>query len=126
MSALSASDVPTASASGAGTVLDVVGAVAVGAGCLVVVACAVAAVLVRGVYRRLHLLSPVTSLGGPLIGLGLVLANGVSLTSGTVLLVVGLLALTGPVLVTAVGRVAALRDGLIDGDDGEDGEGEAS
>jgi multisubunit Na+/H+ antiporter MnhG subunit len=84
------------------------------AGSLVVVASSIAAVLVRDFYRRLHWLTPVTSIGGPLIGLALAVTNGWSLTTAVVLLTVALLGITGPVLTAAVGRVAAQRDGIVD------------
>ena len=61
------------------------------AGCLVVVASSLAAVLVRDFYRRLHWLTPVTSVGGPLIGLSVSVANGWSLTTAVVMLTVVLL-----------------------------------
>ncbi|MEV6612170.1 monovalent cation/H(+) antiporter subunit G [Kutzneria sp. NPDC051319] len=84
------------------------------AGSLVVVVSSVAAVLVRDFYRRLHWLTPVTSIGGPLIGLSLAVANGWSLTTAVVLLTVVLLGITGPVLTAAVGRTAAQRDGIVE------------
>lgn len=83
------------------------------AGLLVVVASCVGAVLARGVLARLHFLSPVTSLAGPLIGAALVLSNGWGLTAGADLLSVGLLTLTGPALATATGRLAAQQQGLV-------------
>ncbi|EWM10751.1 monovalent cation/H(+) antiporter subunit G [Kutzneria sp. 744] len=88
--------------------------VLLGAGSLVVVASSIAAVLVRDFYRRLHWLTPVTSIGGPLIGLSLAVANGWSLTTAVVLLTVVLLGITGPVLTAAVGRTAAQRDGIVE------------
>lgn len=84
------------------------------AGTLVVVASAVAAVLVKDFYRRLHFLTPVTSIGGPLIGLALAVENGWGLTTAIVLLTVALLGFTAPVLTAAVGRVGAQRDGIVD------------
>ena len=84
------------------------------AGTAVVVASAVASVLVKDFYRRLHFLTPVTSIGGPLIGLALAVENGWSLTTAIVLLTVALLAGTGPVLTAAVGRVGAQRDGTLE------------
>lgn len=83
------------------------------AGCLVVVASSLAAVLVRDFYRRLHCLTPVTSVGGPLIGLSVSVANGWSLTTAVVMLTVVLLGVTGPVLTAAVGRGGAQRDGIV-------------
>lgn len=84
-----------------------------GLGCLLTVASCVAALRARSVSTRLHYLSPVTSLGGPLIGMALALANGWSLTTALVLLIVVLLAVTGPVLGAATGRSAAQRDGVV-------------
>jgi multicomponent Na+:H+ antiporter subunit G len=84
------------------------------AGCLITVTSAVGAMLVKDFYRRLHWLTPVTSLGGPLIGSALAIANGWSLTTVMVLLTVILLGVTAPVLTAATGRVAAQRDGIVD------------
>lgn len=83
------------------------------AGCLVLVISCAAAMLATSLYVRLHFLTPVTSLAGPLIGLGLAIDQGFSLTSGLDLLIVGLLAATGPVLESATGRVAAQREGRV-------------
>lgn len=84
------------------------------AGSLVVVASALGAVLSRDFYRRLHFLTPVTSIGGPLVGLALAIENGWGLTTAIVLLTVALLAGSGPVLTAAVARVGAQRDGIVD------------
>lgn len=84
------------------------------AGSLVVVASSIGALVVKDFYRRLHWLTPVTSVGGPLIGLALAVANGWGLTTAIALVTVALLALTGPVLTAAVGRVAAQHDGIVD------------
>lgn len=83
------------------------------AGAAVVVVTSLRAVLARGVYNRLHFLSPVTSLAGPLIGLALAINSGWNLTTAQILLIVALLALTGPVLEAATGRLAAQRDELV-------------
>jgi multicomponent Na+:H+ antiporter subunit G len=79
----------------------------------VVVLSSLSAVWLRGVFVRLHFLTPVTSVGGPLIGLGLAVENGWGITTGLVLLVVALLAMTGPVLEVATGRVMAQREGIV-------------
>jgi len=84
------------------------------AGCLIVVASSLAVVLVRDFYRRLHWLTPITSIGGPLIGLSVSVANGWSLTTAVVMLTVVLLGVTGPVLTAAVGRAAAQHDGIVE------------
>ena len=76
------------------------------AGTVVVVGSALATLLSRDFYRRLHFLTPVTSIGGPLIGLALAVENGWGLTTAIVLLTVALLGVSGPVLTAAVGRVA--------------------
>jgi multicomponent Na+:H+ antiporter subunit G len=86
------------------------------AGVAVVLASAAGMLRARALLTRLHLLSPVTTLGAPLIGLGLALANGWNLGSGAILLTVVLLAVTGPVLQAATGRIEAQRQGAIDED----------
>jgi monovalent cation/proton antiporter MnhG/PhaG subunit len=83
------------------------------AGLAVVVLAPLAALRVRHVYNRLHFVTPMTSLGAPLIGLALAIQNGWGLTTAQELLIVGVLAVTGPVLAAATGRLAAQRDGLI-------------
>jgi multisubunit Na+/H+ antiporter MnhG subunit len=82
-------------------------------GASVVVLSSVRAVLARGVYNRLHFLSPVTSLAGPLIGLALAVNSGWNLETALILATVVLLALTGPLLEAATARLAAQRDGLV-------------
>lgn len=84
------------------------------AGVIIAVAAAVGAVFTRDVYDRMHFLSPVTSVANPLIGLALILANGWGLTSAEIVATVVLLAVTGPVLQSATGRLAAQHDDLID------------
>lgn len=79
-------------------------------GCSVVVISSCAMLALRTVYDRLHLLAPVTSLGGPLIGAALVLQNGWGLTSGQIILIVALLALSGPGAGVATARAAHERD----------------
>lgn len=83
------------------------------AGAAVVVATSLRAVLARGVYNRLHLLTPVTSLAAPLIGLGLAINSGWNLVTAEILLIVALLAATGPVLEAAIARLAAQQDDLV-------------
>lgn len=90
--------------------MTVVGGVLIWLGVLVVVLSAVAALVLRPAHPRLHGLAPVTSLGGPLIGAGLVVVNGLNLTTASVVLIVGLLALTGPALTAAMARLAAERE----------------
>ncbi|GEL19083.1 monovalent cation/H(+) antiporter subunit G [Pseudonocardia asaccharolytica] len=93
--------------------MTVVENVLLAAGVLVTVASAVGALAMRSAYNRMHFLSPVSSLGGPLIGAAIAVANGWSLTTALVGFTVFLLALSGPVLEAATGRLAAQREGLI-------------
>ena len=86
--------------------MSTVVAVLLAVGCVVTVTSAITALLVRGTVRKLHHLTAITSAGAPLIGLALVLANGWSLTSGTVVLIVALLTGTGPVLSAAIAHEA--------------------
>jgi multicomponent Na+:H+ antiporter subunit G len=83
-----------------------------GAGALVAVLAALAALRPRTVYPRLHYLTVVTSLAGPLVGLGVALVNGIGLTTATVALITVLQAVCGPILGAATGRLNAQRDGL--------------
>lgn len=96
--------------------MTVVAQVFVFAGVAVVVVSAVTMLRARTLLNRLHLLAPVTTLGAPLVGLGLALDTGWNLGSAAILLTVVLLAVTGPVLQSAVGRVEARRQGVIDED----------
>jgi multicomponent Na+:H+ antiporter subunit G len=89
------------------------------AGLAVMVASALGALVLRRVYSRLHFLTPMTSVGAPLIGLALAIQNGWGLTMGQIVLIAGLLAVTGPVLQAATGRVTAQIDGLISKDSPE-------
>lgn len=84
------------------------------AGIAVIVLSCLGPLTVRRVYVRLHFLTPVTSIGAPLTGLALAVTNGWGLTTAEVLFTVFVLTLTGPVLESAAGRVAAQREGLIE------------
>lgn len=93
--------------------LHVLALVLYGTGIAVVVATVAGALMVRRVYNRLHYLTPATSLGAPLIGLALAIENGWSLTTAEIVFTVALLSLSGPVLESATGRVAAQREGIV-------------
>ena len=84
--------------------------VLVTAGTAVTVLAALAALRPAPVYVRLRYPTVVTSLGTPLAGLGVAVANGIGLTTAMVLLIVVLLAVCGPVLGAAIGRLNAQRD----------------
>jgi multicomponent Na+:H+ antiporter subunit G len=83
------------------------------AGVTIVVLSSVSALWLRGVFVRLHYLAPVTSVGGPLIGLALAIENGWGITTALILLTVAILAFTGPVVEVATGQVMAQREGLV-------------
>lgn len=85
----------------------------VAVGVLVVVAAAWVTVVAPDSFARLHLLTVVTSLGAPLTGLGVAALDGGGLAGGMTLVIVFILALTGPVLGSAIARAAAQREGRI-------------
>lgn len=91
----------------------VAGVVCFYAGVAVVVLAALGSLRVRRPEDRLHYLTPTTSLGAPLVGLGLALQNGWSLTSAQIVLTCLLLMITGPVLAAATVRLAAQREGSV-------------
>ncbi|PKV96360.1 multicomponent Na+:H+ antiporter subunit G [Amycolatopsis echigonensis] len=86
------------------------------AGVFVILASSAGLVRAKDLLTRLHLLSPATTLGAPLIGVGLVLVNGVQLGSGAILATVVLLAVTGPILQSATARLEARHRGEADED----------
>jgi multisubunit Na+/H+ antiporter MnhG subunit len=90
--------------------------VLVGAGTVVAVLASLAALRTRSVYRRLHCLTVLTSVASPLVGLGAVVADGFGLAGASVLAIVVLLAITGPILGAATGRLNAAHDGVVDVD----------
>jgi len=85
-------------------------------GVLVVALACVGALFVRDRYDRLHLLSPTTSLGGPLIGVGLTVELGLGFTSIEVLFIVALLLVSGSVVSSATGRLLAQNAGDVGGE----------
>lgn len=80
------------------------------AGVAVVAASATTAAFIRDTYLRLHFLAPVTSLGGPLIGIAIAVEEGWTQSAVLTLAIVVLLAVTGPVVQAAAGRAIAVRD----------------
>jgi multicomponent Na+:H+ antiporter subunit G len=83
------------------------------AGIAVVAASSVAALLLPHTLDRLHTVTPATSLGAPLIGLGIAVDQGWNLTTAQVLFICALVALTGPMVASATGRLAAQRYGAV-------------
>lgn len=88
--------------SAAGIATDVL----LAAGAAVIVASCLSALAFRSVEERLHALSPVTSLGAPLVGLALAVYNGWGLTTAQILFIVALLAGSGPALAAATARAS--------------------
>lgn len=86
------------------------------AGVAVVVLSALAALALPTVFDRLHLLTPTTSVGTPLIALGLILLSGWSATSASIAVIAAVVVVTAPAMSAATGRVAAQREGVIDVD----------
>jgi multisubunit Na+/H+ antiporter MnhG subunit len=86
---------------------ELLAVVLLGLAALVVVLSAVGLVAAPSALARLHFIAPVTSLAAPLVGVAYVVDQGMGLAAGLVLLIVGLLALTGPPLGAAIGRLAA-------------------
>jgi monovalent cation/proton antiporter MnhG/PhaG subunit len=82
-------------------------------GTAVVVASTLGALLARDVYHRLHFATPITSLGGPLIAIGLSVDNGAGLTTASILFPTFLLFFSSPVLSAAIARTVAQREGRI-------------
>jgi multicomponent Na+:H+ antiporter subunit G len=76
-------------------------------GVAVAVGSAVGALVARDLRVRLHFLTPVTSLAGPLVGAAVVVDAGMGSTAVQAALLVVLLAITGPVLAVATGRLLA-------------------
>lgn len=84
------------------------------AGTAVVVLAAVGSVAVRGdVFTRLHFVTPVTSLGAPLVATGVCIDSGQPWVIAEVSLITLLLFVSGPVLEAAAAQTAAQDHGVI-------------
>src|SRR3954462_12369334 len=82
-------------------------------GTVVIVAAAPASPAVGGaVFTRLDFLTPVTSLGGPLVAVGLCIESGQPWVVAELLLITLLLFVSGPVLEAATARAAAQDRGI--------------
>ncbi|VBA49388.1 monovalent cation/H(+) antiporter subunit G [Mycobacterium pseudokansasii] len=75
---------------------------------------AVAATVRAQVFERLHLLAAATSVGVPLIGVGLVIVRGWTQASAMLVAISVVVLVTAPVVSAATGRLVAEHDGLID------------
>ena len=71
----------------------------------------------RDSIPRLHFVTPVTSIAAPLTGVAYAVDQGWGISAGLVLLIVALVALTGPPLGAAIGRAAASNEGKLPGRD---------
>ncbi|MCU1488802.1 MAG: Na+/H+ antiporter subunit [Acidimicrobiaceae bacterium] len=67
-------------------------------------------------YDRIHFLSPLTSVAGPVLGIGLAVQNGLSLTTLQIVFIVVVLAFCGPVIAAATGRLRAQNEGRVASD----------
>jgi multicomponent Na+:H+ antiporter subunit G len=95
-------------------VTHLVALVLVALGSAVVVLSAVgAAVVPGGALVRVHFLTPVTSLGLPLVAVGLCVESGQPFTIAELLFIALLIGVSGPVLGSATGRAAAQEQGRL-------------
>lgn len=85
----------------------------VGLGTALIVASVAGAVLAGEALTRVHFLTPITSLGAPVAGAGVCVAEGWGITSGEIVLILFVLFISGPVLSAATGRLIAQQDGLL-------------
>ncbi len=70
-------------------------------------------------FVLVHFVTPITSLGAPLVGIGLVVHYGIGLASAAVAVTVVLLAGGAPALQAATGRLIAEHDGRVEPDSPE-------
>jgi len=87
-----------------------------GLAAMVVLLSGVGLVAARDSIPRLHFVTPVTSVAAPLTGVAYAVDQGWGISAGLVLVIVGLLAVTGPPMGAAVGRAAAKNEDLLPGD----------
>jgi multisubunit Na+/H+ antiporter MnhG subunit len=85
----------------------------VGAGCTVVALSTLAALRSSTVYDRLHLLTIVTSVAAPLIGIAVAIHDGWSAADGVVVAIAVIVAVSGPVVGAATARTTAEREHII-------------
>ncbi|MGE2814558.1 monovalent cation/H(+) antiporter subunit G [Mycobacterium heidelbergense] len=85
-------------------------------GSAVVSLSAVLASALPQVFNRLHLLTVTTSLGAPIIGVGLMILRGWTEASAMIAAITVLVALSAPVISAATARLAAQLENLLDKD----------
>jgi multicomponent Na+:H+ antiporter subunit G len=98
---------------------EVVVLVLLGLAALTIALSALGLVAAPSVLPRMHFVAPVTSVAAPLVGLAYLVDQGIGLAAGLVLATVGLLALTGPPLGAAIGRLGAAEAGVLPPEDPE-------
>jgi multicomponent Na+:H+ antiporter subunit G len=86
--------------------------VLVGAGIAMLVFSAVGVLVVRDPFTRLHFLTPASTLGVPLVCLGVILQEGHSRISLKVAIVAVLLLIGQPAVTASTGRAVAAERGL--------------
>lgn len=92
---------------------EVVVLVLLAAAALIVALSALGLVAAPSILPQLHFVAPITSLAAPLVGVAYLVDQGIGLSAGLVLATVGLLALTGPPLGAAIGRLAAAEEDVL-------------
>ncbi|MEZ0362203.1 monovalent cation/H(+) antiporter subunit G [Mycobacterium sp. pUA109] len=86
------------------------------AGVLAMVVSALAAAARPAVFDRLHLLTVTTSVGAPLLGLGLVLRQGWTAASAMIVLITVVVLATAPVMSAATARLTGQYAGVVERD----------
>jgi multicomponent Na+:H+ antiporter subunit G len=76
-----------------------------------------AAVVSGGAFVRLHFLTPVTSVGLPLVAVGLSVESRQPFTIAELLFTALVVGVSGPVLGSATGRAAAVEQGRVPGEE---------
>jgi multicomponent Na+:H+ antiporter subunit G len=84
------------------------------AGTLICVAASIGASLTPGLYERVHFLSPISSVGTPLLAVGLAVQDGLSFATGEILLIALLFALSAPAITAVTGRLIAQGEGRLE------------
>ncbi|HLH99832.1 MAG TPA: monovalent cation/H(+) antiporter subunit G [Acidimicrobiales bacterium] len=80
---------------------------------VIVLSCTGAAVIRTGTFDRVHFLTPITSIGVPLIVAGLCVTTSTALGIAWLAVLGALLAATGPVVEAAIGRRLAQLAGKV-------------
>ncbi|MGN6330489.1 MAG: monovalent cation/H(+) antiporter subunit G [Motilibacteraceae bacterium] len=95
------------------SLLDLVARALAVLGLTVVAVSALGLLVVRPVLASLHLVSAVTSVGVPLLALGLAIEQGFTLGAAAVLLTGAVVAFSAPALGAETARLAGEREGVV-------------